>query len=50
MLYSHALGKDHPQTKEAFERADVPQKDAAMGRMSISYAADAEDKSSVCVC
>lgn len=34
-LYSHALGMDHPQTKEAFERADAAHNDAAMGRMSI---------------
>lgn len=35
-LYAHALGKDHPQTKEAFERADAAHNDAATGRMSIS--------------
>lgn len=35
-LYSHALGNDHPQTREAFERADAAPNDAAMGRMSIS--------------
>lgn len=35
-LYSHALGKDHPQTKEALERADAAHSGAAIGRMSIS--------------
>lgn len=36
VLYSQALGKYHPQTKEAFERADAAHNDAATGRMSIS--------------
>ncbi len=36
VLYSHALGEDHPQTKEAFERVDAACNDVAMGRMRIS--------------
>lgn len=35
-LYSYSLGEDHPQTKEAFERAEAAQNNAAVGKMSIS--------------
>ena len=41
-LYSHALGKDHPQTKEAFERANAAHNDVLMRRMSVSKVADTE--------
>ena len=34
-LYSRSLGMDHPQTKEAFERADAAHNNATMGNMSI---------------
>ena len=36
VLYSHALGKDHPQRTEALERADAAHNNAAIGRMDIS--------------
>lgn len=35
-LYVHALGKDHPQTREAFERADGTCIHASVDKLSIS--------------
>ena len=35
-LYSRSLGMDHPQTKEAVERADAAYDNAAMGNIGIS--------------
>jgi len=35
-LYSHALGKDHPQTREAFERADAAHNSAGMAKVGIA--------------
>ena len=35
-LYSRSLGMDHPQTKEAFERADAARNNASLGMIGIS--------------
>jgi len=35
VLYEHALGKEHPQTKDAYQRADAAHNYTGMSKMSV---------------
>ena len=48
-LYSHSLGMDHPQMKEAFERADAAHNNATMCNISIKLVTETEDSPTISI-